>query len=160
MWQILAPLFVSIVLAFIAVLQWLVARKQWQAAEKQAQVAKTELRLTLFDRRIVVRDALLRMVFIATSTDDITDEQRQACARATKDAEFLFPNKDIEDYCRELLQQAVLFHRQKHLMSLPHDPESDEAKQRQSDHFDRVQWWIEQEQEIPRRFYPFLKFEE
>lgn len=158
-WQIVAPLFVSIVLAFITVLQWLVARKQWQAAEKQAQVAKTELRLTVFDRRIVIRDALLRMVLIATSTDDVTDEQRQACARGTKDAEFLF-DKGIDDYCRLLLEKAVEFHRQKDLMRLNQDPESEKAKWRQKDHDERVQWWFEQEQEIPRRFYPFLKFEE
>lgn len=154
-----APLFLLIVLAFITVLQWLVARKQWQAAEKQAQVAKTELRLTLFDRRIEVRDTLLRMVLIATSTEDVTDEQRQACARGTKDAEFLL-NKDIEDYCLLLLKKAVEFHRQKDLMRLNQEPESEKAKWRQKDHAERVQWWFEQEQEIHRRFYPFLKFEE
>lgn len=97
--------------------------------------------------------------FSTISKADVTHEQRSECARATKGAEFLF-NQEIDDYCLLLLKQALEFHIQKDPMNLNQDPESDEAKRRQNDHFDRVQWWFEQEQKIPLRFTPFLKVEE
>jgi len=46
------------------------------------------------------------------------------------------------------------------LMNQNQDPESEEAKQRQINHSERVQWWFQQEQEVPRRFNTFLKVEE
>jgi hypothetical protein len=148
-----APLFVSIVLAIITLLQWWVARKQ-------AQTAKNQLRLSLLERRIVVRDALLTMVGTIIEKDDLTEEQLKACARGTKDAEFLFPNKDIEDYCRLLLNKAVEFRTQKNLMRLNQSAGSEEAKEQQIEHFDGLKWWSQQEQEIHRRFNRFLKVKE
>ena len=149
----------SIAAVFVSWLQWLTARKQWQAAEKQAQAATKQLRLALFERRIVVRDALLIMVATITTKADLTDEQLKECVRGTKDAAFLFP-KGIDDYCVLLLKQATEFHMQKYLMNQNQDPESETAKQRQINHSERVQWWFQQEQEIPRRFNTFLKVEE
>jgi hypothetical protein len=165
-WQTLSALAVSIIVAFISWLQWTAANKQaktaekqWQTAEKQAQTARNQLRLSLFERRFAIYEALMRMVFIATSKADITHEQRIECTNETKGVEFLF-NKDIDDYCRLLHGQAVEFHVQSNLMRQGQDSESDEAKWRQNDHLERVQWWFEQEKELPRRFAPFLRLEE
>ena len=132
-WQPLSALAVSVVAVFVTWLQWKTAKKQWQAADKQTQTAKNQLRLALFERQFVVYEGLMRKIGIATRTDDVTHEQRQECAIATKRAEFLF-NKEIDDYCLLLLREAVPFHVQADLMRLNQDPERDEARRRQSDH--------------------------
>jgi hypothetical protein len=64
------------------------AKQQSQTAEKQAETARNKLRLDLFDRRIVVYDALMKLTKFATENGDVTEEDRRECAIATKGVEL------------------------------------------------------------------------
>jgi hypothetical protein len=169
-WQGILTIVVSAAAGFISWLQWRTAKrqgetavtqsetakKQWETAEKQAETARNRLRLDLFERRIAVYDALMKMAAIAVADGDITHEQRRTCAIATKGAEFLF-NKEILDYCDQLIREAVNLGLEKHRI--------DQFKftginsQTETSYSNRLLWFNTQIDEMPKRFAEFLKIE-
>jgi hypothetical protein len=163
-WQAILTLVVSTAVGFISWLQWQTAKKQakiaekqaetagkqWQTAEKQAWTANNKLRLDLFERRIVVYDALMRMTWIAVETGDVSDEERLKCAIATKGAEFLF-DKNIDNYSELQLNQASDLHGW-------YQPSKQEG--REANHSELRQWFRQQWQEMPRRFSAYLTIEQ
>jgi hypothetical protein len=170
-WQAILTLIVSVAVAFIswlqcrtAMRQWETAakqsetaKKQWETAEKQAETARNKLRLDLFERRITVYDALMTIAAIAVAKGDVTLEQRQTCATATKGAEFLF-NKEIDDYCLQFLQEAAVFSLDKnwigHMQATGADNPDIVAN-----YGNRALWFNTQIDEMPKRFAEFLRVE-
>jgi hypothetical protein len=171
-WQAILTLIVSVAVAFISWLQWRTAKQQWrtsekqsetakqqsQTADKQAETAKNKLRLDLFDRRIVVYDALMDLAAIAIIKGDVTPEQRRKCAIATKGAEFLF-NKEIDNYCLQFLKEAGALNLEKVLLDQFKETGAEPNQQTISSYGDRVLWFNAQVDEIPKRFAEFLKIE-
>jgi cell division septum initiation protein DivIVA len=150
-WQAILTLIVSVAVAFIS---WL----QWQTAEKQSETARNRLRLDLFERRIKVYDAWMTMAAIAAQKGDITREEQQICSVATKGAEFLF-NKEIDNYCQQLLGEAVTIGVQKYRIDQIKKSGTEQEPQAEVRHNECRIWFNQQFNEMPKRFAEFLKVE-
>jgi hypothetical protein len=164
-WQAILTLVFSAVAVLISCLQWKTARKQSETAKKQsetaeklAQTAKNKLRLELFERRYAVYDALMTMAVIVVGKGDVTFEQRRTCAIATKGAEFLF-NKEIDDYCLELVRKAETLNLKKYQMDQSKIAGGEMNPETIESYGDCVLWFNRQVDEMPKRFAEFLKIE-
>jgi hypothetical protein len=129
-----------LVTGYIAIQQWI--------------TAKNKLRIDVFDRRLPVFEATMRLTEIVVSKENITLEEVQEFAFATKGVQFLF-NRKLKDYCENLYKEAFAVHKGKlRIDSLAEGEERDEITaiwQQQ-----RV-WFNDQRKEIPKRFARFLK---
>lgn len=132
---------IACVTSYIAIQQWL--------------TAKNALRLHLFDRRLPVFEAAMRLAEIVVTKKNITLEEVQEFSFATKSVQFLF-DKKLHDYCdKELHKEAynVWAGKQK-IDSLPEGEERDRSMGLWQD---RIVWFNDQRKEIPNRFAPFLR---
>jgi hypothetical protein len=171
-WQAIvsvAAVVISLLQAFIAMQQWKTVKKQsetakqqGQIAKQQAETAKSKLRLDLFDRRMVVYDSSIELVRSARRDGYVTPEESKQYAIATKGAEFLF-NKEIDDYCMQLQTKASMLTSEKiwmdHVEKTEGVGDPQDNQQTMSSHNDRMEWFGEQLDEIPKRFVEFLKIE-
>ena len=131
---------IGCVTSYIAVQQWL--------------TAKNKLRLDLFDRRFPVFEATMKLVSIAIQKGDIPDEARRAFLIATRGAQFLFDQK-LQDYCDVLAKEAISVRVGEQMMD--YLPVGDRRTKSAEAWAERMEWFTEQMDEIPKRFAPFLK---
>ena len=123
-------------------------------AWQQWQIAKNKLRIDVFDRRLPVFEATMRLTEIVVSKEDITLEEVQKFKFATKSVRFLF-NRQTQDYCDKLYMEAFAVHRGKQQID-----SLDEGEERDKSTIlwqERRVWFNDQRKEIPKRFAPFLR---
>jgi hypothetical protein len=128
-------------------------------AWQQWQTAKNKFRLDLFDRRFPVFEAAMKLASIAVQKGDVSDEARREFLIATRGVKFLF-NQKLQSYCDTLAKEAVSLHVGQQLINLPAGDEranSAEHKKSIDAWGERVQWFNQQVDEIPRMFGPFLR---
>lgn len=131
---------IGCVTSYIAIQQWL--------------TAKNKLRLDIFDRRYPVFEAALKLVSIAVQKGDVPDEARREFVIATRGAQFLFDQK-LQDYCDALAKEAINVRVGEQMMdSLPLGDRRTKSAEAWAE---RMKWFTEQVDEIPKRFAPFLK---
>jgi hypothetical protein len=123
-------------------------------ASQQLETAKNKLRLDLFEHRYAAFEAALKLVSITVQKGDIPDEARREFVIATRGVEFLF-DRELQDYCDTLAKEALNVRRgERMLETLP----VGEQRTRTAEAWpDRMKWFTEQMEEIPKRFGPFLK---
>ncbi len=131
---------IGCVTAYIAIQQWL--------------TAKNVLRLHLFDRRLPVFEAAMRLVEIVVTKKNITLEEVQEFLFATKSVQFLF-DQELQDYCKKLYQEAYCVWEGKQKIDAP--AEGEERDKSMGLWQDRIVWFNDQRKEIPKRFDPFLR---
>jgi hypothetical protein len=102
-----------------------------------------------------VFEAVMRLTEIISSRGNISLEEVREVAFATKSVRFLF-NKKLQDYCdKELYTEALAVHMGKQkIESLAEGEQRDESTGILQD---RIVWFIDQRNEIPKRFAPFLR---
>jgi len=116
--------------------------------------------LELFDRRLAIHDAAMRLIAHVIAKGTCTQEELDRFLRNTKDARFLF-NEDVESYLRTLGNEAlwVRLGEQKQ-EGLAYAPKSEEFKRSVDAWRDRLIWFTEQHNEVKKRFDPFLQIRE
>jgi hypothetical protein len=132
---------IACVTSYIAIQQWF--------------TAKNVLRLHLFDRRLPVFEAAMKLAEIVVTKKNITLEEVQEFSFATKSVQFLF-DENLQDYCdKELHKEAYsVWSGKQKIDSLPEGEERDNSMGLWQA---RIVWFNDQRQEIPKRFAPFLK---
>jgi hypothetical protein len=121
----------------------------------QYRTSRNQLRLDIFDRRLPVFEAAMKLAGTIASKGDISREEVQEFAIASRSVRFLF-NQKLQDYCDELHEAALLVWagRQKSQET----PLTDEEATRSETITERVLWFNEQlSNGIPKRFTPFLR---
>jgi hypothetical protein len=110
-------------------------------AHQQRLTNQNQLRLHLFDKRFDVYKAVMTLATVIM-VKDITGEEVHEFEVATRSALFLFgkDGKEIQDYCDKLRIGAI-------------NLQADQYMKRESE---RVKWFSEQYEEIPKRFASFL----
>jgi hypothetical protein len=110
-------------------------------AHQQRLTNQNQLRLHLFDKRFDVYKAVMTLATVIM-VKDITGEEVHEFEVATRSALFLFgkDGKEIQDYCDKLRIEAI-------------NLQADQYMKRESE---RVKWFSEQYEEIPKRFASFL----
>jgi hypothetical protein len=121
----------------------------------QYKTAKNRLRLDLFDRRLPVFEAAMKLAGIIFSKGTISREEVQEFAMASRNVRFLF-NQRLQDYCDELHEAALIIWAGK---QKPDEwPVNEEGAANSEVLTERVLWFNEQlNNEIPKRFTPFLR---
>jgi hypothetical protein len=131
-----------------------IARVSADLASQQLETAQNKLRFDLFDRRFAAFEAAMKLVSIAVRKGDVPDEARHEFLVATKGVEFLF-DRELQDYCDTLAKEALSVRvGQQEMDSLP------VGNQRAASAValgDRLKWFNDQVDEIPKRFGPFLR---
>jgi hypothetical protein len=125
-------------------------------AWQQWQTAKNKLRFELFERRFAAFDAAMKLVSIAVKKGDVPDEARQEFLVATKGVQFLCDQK-LQDYCDTLAKEALSVRVGKQLLDSDSLPVGTRRTQSAVALGDRIKWFSDQVDEIPRRFASFLK---
>jgi hypothetical protein len=123
-------------------------------AWQQAEIARNKLRLDLFDRRWVVFEAVMKLASIVLEKADIRYEQIRDFSIATKGVQFLFDQK-LYDYCSELRKEALAVmagNKEMEPLAVGEKRTKIAAYLNQ-----RLLWFSDQLDEIPKRFAPFLK---
>src|SRR5262249_36109186 len=116
--------------------------------------------LGLFDRRLAIQDAAMRLIEHVIQKGTCTKEELDRFANATKNARYLL-NADIESYLRKLSHEAFLVRLgQQKQESLAHNPDSEEFQKSVDAWGNRLMWFTEQPDEVRRRFDPFLQVQE
>jgi hypothetical protein len=123
-------------------------------AWQQWQTARNKLRLDLFDRRFPVFEAAMKLVWIAVTKGNVPDEARREFMVATKGVQFLF-DQELQDHCDALAAEALNVRvGSEKIESLP---VGEERAKSEGARADRITWFNDQVDEIPKRFAPFLK---
>jgi len=131
---------IGCVTAYIAYQQWL--------------TAKNKFRLDLFEKRFAVFEAAMKMVSIAVQKGDVPDEARREFLIATKGVQFLCDQK-LQDYCDTLAKEALSVRvGQQEMDSLPVGPQRAKSAVALGE---RIKWFSDQVDEIPKRFGEFLQ---
>jgi hypothetical protein len=131
---------IGCVTAYIAIQQWLTANRK--------------LRLDVFDRRLPVFEATMRLTEIVVSKEKIALEEVQEFEFAKRSVQFLFDQK-LQDYCDNLYKKAYAVHRGK--QKIDSLDEGEERDQFTDTWREQRVWFNDQRKEIPKRFAPFLK---
>jgi hypothetical protein len=121
----------------------------------QHRTAKNKLRLDLFDRRLPVFEAAMKLAGIIISKGNISREEVREFAIASRSVRFLFDQK-LQDYCDELHDTALIVWAGK--QKIDGLPLGDERATSSELLTERIVWFNEQlSNEIPKRFTPFLR---
>jgi hypothetical protein len=131
---------IACVTSYIAVQQWL--------------TAKNKLRIDLFDRRLPVFEAVMRLTEIVVSKENIALEEVQEFEFAKKSVQFLF-DQELQDYCDNLYKEAYGVHRGK--QRIDSLAEGEERDQFTATWQEQRVWFNDQRKEIPKRFASFFK---
>jgi hypothetical protein len=124
-------------------------------AWQQTGIARNKLRLDLFERRFAAFEAARKLVSIAVRKGDVPDEARQEFLVATKGVEFLC-DQTLQDYCDTLAKEALSVRSGKQLVDSDL-PVGDQRTKSAVALGERIKWFNDQVDEIPKRFAPFLK---
>lgn len=121
----------------------------------QQRTAKNKLHLDLFDRRLPVFEAAMKLAGIIISKGNISREEVREFAIASRSVRFLFDQK-LQDYCDELHDTALIVWAGK--QKIDGSPLGDERATSSELLTERIVWFNEQlSNEIPKRFTPFLR---
>lgn len=133
----------------IALLALYIAWQQWRTA-------RSKFRLDYFNRRFPIYAAAMRLAAGIAKTTSVSYEELHGFLTKTREAEFFF-NDDIKRYCDELYREALAIAcgREK-LKAVQSDAERSKS---QDILLQRVAWFNEQVDEIPRKLDMFLKIE-
>jgi hypothetical protein len=121
----------------------------------QHKTAKNKLRLDLFDRRLPVFEAAMKLAGIIISKGNVSREEVREFAIASSNVRFLFDQK-LQDYCDELHDTALIVWAVKQKIDAL--PLGEERATSSELLIERIVWFNEQlSNEIPKRFTPFLR---
>lgn len=122
----------------------------------QHKTAKNKLRLDLFEKRLPVYEAAMKLASTIMSKGDVSLDEIHEFAIASRSVRFSFNNQSLQDYCDELCNTArAVWAGKLKVDRLPPGDERDTSLDLWSK---RVLWFDEQlKSEIPRRFTPFLR---
>jgi hypothetical protein len=116
--------------------------------------------LELFDRRLAIHDAAMRLIEHVVAKGTCTKEELDRFVKSTKDARYLF-NAEVEGYLRTLSAEALYVRLgQQKQEGLAHDPTGQEFQKSVDAWGNRLMWFTEQTDEVRRRFDPFLQVRE
>lgn len=134
----------------IALLALYVAWQQWRTAH-------SKFRLDYFNRRFPIYEAAMSLAAGISRNGIATDDELHSFLIHTREAEFFF-NDDIDKYCRQLYREAFAIKSGRvKLESMLPDTEQAKSQERL---LQRVTWFNEQVDEIPRKFGTFLRIEQ
>lgn len=131
----------------IAILALYVAWQQWETN-------RYKFRLDYFNRRFPIYEAAMRLAGTIAANGTVTDEELRTFSVKTRETKFFF-NDGIERYCRKLHDEAraVMAGTEKLKAAL-----SEQERQKSQElRLQRVGWFNEQVNEIPRKFGKFLQ---
>jgi hypothetical protein len=120
--------------------------------------ASRGVNLELYDRRLPIYNAAMRLIANVVQKGTCTFEQLDQFLKDIKEARFLF-NEDIETYLHKLHNEALAIHlgeRKREVLA----PTSDEHGKSVDAWRDRLIWFTQQPNEVRKRFDSFLQIQE
>jgi hypothetical protein len=125
-------------------------------ALQQMHITRVKLRHDLFDRRFAVLQACQNLILTVTINANIDGDTYQSFAIAASTARFLFDD-DLFAYLQDVRTHATKLITTKTV--LPDMPPGDKKAAAAARGGTELKWLLEQADELPKRFEPFLQLE-
>jgi len=127
----------------------------------QVKMEERQIKITLFERRVAVRDAVKKALYSDDFSAELSDETIREFLTATKHAHYLFHPKDgIVEFLDELYKKVVEL---KYACSAANRDQTIKgiARNRAIDQVEKLnEWFNQQRDEVDKYFNPYLNLTE
>lgn len=129
-------------------------------AWQQYALNRDKGRLEKYDRRLRLYQEAVSLLEAAATKADVSDDDLRRFVRGTAEADFLFPNNDVPSYLKMVQRQATNLYcasRQYRDYTQQQPPGYDHQKVCDEMHT-ALRWLNEQDEELKKRFEPYMRF--
>lgn len=127
----------------------------------QARMDERQTKITLFERRVAVRDAVTKALYSDDFSAELSEETKREFLKATKHARYLFhPDDKIVEFIDELYKKVM--HLEYAWASANRDQTTQGiARNRAMDQVEELnEWFKQQREEVDNYFKPYLNLTE